>query len=143
MVWIGLGQLGPALSRGQWAAAQQRDVPGAAFREVGGDDPAERARSAGDDVRGIGGEFGGERSGEAAAEPQSRNECGVGTKGDLILGDGPDQVCADALGGADGVIGPVDVDEATPALGELLMTDDTAQPPQRCLVDSGELGPRG
>ena len=45
-------------------SAQQGDVAGAAFGEVGGHDAAERSRSTRDDVGRIGGEFGGEGFGE-------------------------------------------------------------------------------
>ena len=140
-VGVVFGQRRPTVPRWDDASAQQRDVPRAAFGEVGRHNAAERSGSAGDDIGRVGGELGGERSRQAAARAQTRDERRSAADRDLILGSAVEKVLADARGGL-GAVGSavVDVDQAAPVLGEFLVADDSAEPPDGGLVDGSSVG---
>ena len=118
------------------ASAQQCDVPCSAFGQIGGHDAAERSGPARDDIGPIRCELGGEGPRQARAWTQAWHECRLAADRDLIFGAAVEKVLADALARLSAIVSAVDVDEAAPEVGELLVTDDSAQPPDGGLVDS-------
>ena len=139
---IGCGQLRPGAPRRHRGAAEQSDVPRAVFCQVRGHHAAERTRTSGDHVGRVGSELGGKGPGQPAARAQPGNQHRAAPKRDLVLvGRVVEQLPADersdvGLAAARRRLA-VDVDEATPVLGELLMAEHAAQSPHRRLAHTG------
>ena len=113
------------------------------FSQVRGHDAAEGSGSTGHHVGRVGREFGWEGLGQARARAETRDERCSAADGDLILGFVGKNVLADTRRGLRWVVGVVDVDQSAPSVDELLVADDSAEPPDGGLFDGESFGSRG